>query len=226
MATDLDLVRGGLDALPLFPLPDGVLLPHELLPLHIFEPRYRALIADVLEHGRPLAVGRLAAGWEGDYEGRPAVEPVFGVGVVTRSELLPDGCYNVLLKGVLRVRLVRELPAHRAWREVQAEELVDEPADAAVLADGAESLRRMLLALCSARPGPAANALAHLATRAGAPAALADVVAAALFTDFERRKQVLESQDPAERLELARSVVAELLVDVAGSDDSSPRLRN
>lgn len=226
MAGELDIVRAGLDELPLFPLPTGVLLPYELLPLHVFEPRYREMVADVLARGRPLAIAQLAPGWEADYEGRPAIEPVFGVGLVTRSENLSDGRYNILVKGVLRVRLVRELPARRSYREVQVVELRDIQSDAQQLDERAESLRRMLFALCSTRPGPASNALAQLAAHAGAPGALADIVAAALFTDLDLRRQSLEALDPLVRLDLAQSAVAELLIDAGDDDATSPHLPN
>lgn len=226
MAGELDIVRAGLDELPLFPLPEGVLLPYELLPLHVFEPRYREMIADVLARGRPLAIAQLAPGWEEKYEERPAVEPVFGVGLVTRSESLPDGRYNILVKGVLRVRLVRELPPRRAYREVQVVELRDKQVDARSLDERAGSLRRMLFALCSTRPGPAANALAQLAARASSPGSLADIVAAALFTDYAVRRQALESLDPIVRLDLAQTAVAELLIDAGDGDAFSPLFRN
>lgn len=226
MAGELDIVRAGLDELPLFPLPTGVLLPYELLPLHVFEPRYRDMIADVLARGRPLAIAQLAPGWEGEYDGRPAIEPVFGAGLVTRSEILPDGRYNVLVKGVLRVRLVRELPARRTYREVQVVELRDMRSDEEALDARAESLRRMLFALCARRPGPASNALAQLAARAATPGSLADIVAAALFTDFDLRRQALESLDPIVRLDLAQTAVAELLIDAGDDDAPSTHFRN
>lgn len=224
MLTEFDQVRAALDDLPLFPLPEGVLLPYELLPLHLFEPRYREMIAHVLETGSPLGIGRLSPGWEADYEGRPAVEPVFGAGLITRSEKLPDGRYNILLKGVMRLRLERELPPTTPWRRVQAVELVDAPGDPTLLSERAESLRRMVFALCAARPGPAANALSLMVARLTTPGALADVVAAALFTELPLRLRLLETTDPAERLELAQAQVAELLVGTTEVD--GPRLLN
>lgn len=226
MLTEFDQVRAALDDLPLFPLPDGVLLPYELLPLHIFEPRYREMIAHVLETGSPLAVGRLAPGWEADYEGRPPVAPTFGAGVITRSEKLPDGRYNILLKGVLRLRLQRELPPTRPWRRVQAVELADTSGDPTLLTERTESLRRMVFALCSARPGPAANALSLMVARLTTPGALADVVAAALFTELPLRLQLLETADPSERLELTQAHVAELLVGTTDAEGGGRRLLN
>jgi Lon protease-like protein len=210
----LDLIRASLTALPIFPLPTAVLLPFELLPLHIFEPRYRQMISDVLEFGRPLIIAQLASGWEGGYEGRPPVDPICGVGIVSRHEQLEDGRYNILVRGIARVRIERELPTGKLYREVQAS-LLDDASTAVspeVLTEAMESLRRMLFALCAARPGPAASALAQLAARATTASALADIVAAAIFSDVDQWLRALKTLDAAERLVLAQGAIAELLV--------------
>lgn len=226
MTSERDIVQAGLGALPVFPLPGGVLLPYELVPFHVFEPRYVDMFEDVLARSRPVGVARLAAGWEGDYEGRPALEPLLGVGLVVRSERLPDGRFNVLLKGVLRAELIRELPGGQAFREFQAVPRLDAPSDLALAQSRAESLKRMLFGLCAGRPGAASSALAQLAAQAAGPGELADIVAAALFTDYETRVRALESEDPALRLELAQIAVAELLVGLEDNDPDGPRLVN
>jgi Lon protease-like protein len=77
--------------LPIFPLPNVVFFPHTLLPLHIFEPRYRKMLADCLAGERRLAVVLLRPGWEADYYGRPAVHSVAGAGEIIQSEMLPNG---------------------------------------------------------------------------------------------------------------------------------------
>jgi Lon protease-like protein len=221
---DLDTLRQSLDRLPIFPLPTAVLLPYEILPLHIFEPRYRELIEEVLKNERPLAIVQLAPGWEGAYEGRPAVEPICGVGYVTRHEKLGDGRYNILVRGLARVRIDREHDTGRSYREVEAHLIVDRHTDPVLLENASESLRRMLFALCSARPGPGASALAQLAAKAPSPAALADIVVAALVTDHPRRQRALVTDSVAERLELAQGAIAELLV--GGPAPTEARFRN
>lgn len=226
MTVETERMRASLDQLAIFPLPAAVLLPYEILPLHIFEPRYREMMADVLEGDRPIAIAQLAAGWEGGYEGRPPVEPLCGVGIVTRHERLDDGRYNVLIRGAARVQIERELPPRRLYREVRAR-LVDDShtkATPAEVMEAVESLQRMLFALCAARPGPAASALAQLAARAPDAGGLADIVAAALFTDFDRRKRALVTLDAVERLGIAQNAIAELLVGSAGGGEA--RYRN
>src|SRR5947209_4114241 len=87
------------EAVPLFPLPNVVLFPRAVLPLHIFEERYRAMMADALAGDRQVAMALLKPGWEKNYYARPAIEPVVCLGRILSHERLPDGCYNFLLQG-------------------------------------------------------------------------------------------------------------------------------
>jgi Lon protease-like protein len=96
------------DLLPLFPLPNVVLFPNVFLPLHIFEPRYRDMMADALGSDRLIGMVLLKPGWEHDYEGRPPVYPVGCSGVITHVERLADGRYNIVLRGIERFRIVEE----------------------------------------------------------------------------------------------------------------------
>lgn len=95
-------------AIPLFPLPNTVLFPNVFLPLHIFEPRYRAMVADALDGDRLIGMMLLKPGYEVEYEGRPAVYPIGCAGVITHTERLPDGCYNIVLRGLEKFRLTGE----------------------------------------------------------------------------------------------------------------------
>jgi ATP-dependent Lon protease len=105
----------------LFPLPNLVLFPHVMQPLHIFEPRYRRLLEDALADDRLVAMALLKPGWESDYEGRPALYPTGCLGRVTTYHRLEDGTYNLLLLGVERVRLLRELESNSPYREAEVE---------------------------------------------------------------------------------------------------------
>src|SRR5436190_11964798 len=117
----------------LFPLPNLVLFPHVVQPLHIFEPRYRQMTADALAGDRLIALVLLKPGWEEDYETRPAVHPVACLGRVVADQLLDDGRYNLLVRGLSRVRLLGEAPNGKLYRTAQAELLHNEPP--AVLAE-------------------------------------------------------------------------------------------
>ncbi|HEX7448611.1 MAG TPA: LON peptidase substrate-binding domain-containing protein [Pirellulales bacterium] len=103
----------------LFPLPNLVMFPHVLQPLHVFEPRYRELLADALEGDRMMAMAVLKPGWEADYEGRPAIHPVACLCRVVTHQALEDGRSNLLLVGLRRLGVVRELPPERPFREAE-----------------------------------------------------------------------------------------------------------
>src|SRR5215204_4472699 len=94
-----DSLPDSLDAIPLFPLPNVVLFPRAILPLHIFEERYRQMTKDVLAGDGRIAMALLKPGWEKDYYSRPQIEPVVCVGKIVSWEKLPDGKYNFLLQG-------------------------------------------------------------------------------------------------------------------------------
>ncbi len=112
--------------IPLFPLPGVVLLPGTILPLHIFEPRYRAMVADALEGNRMIGMAMLKPGWE-SAEASPAVHEVGGAGEIIESEQLEDGRYNILLEGRFRYRILKEeLPA-APYRTASVEEIASIP---------------------------------------------------------------------------------------------------
>src|SRR3954467_13436039 len=94
-------------AVPLFPLPSIVLFPRAVLPLHVFEERYKAMTDRALNGDRRIAMALLKSGWEKSYYWRPAIEPVVCVGTILTHEKLPDGKYNFLLQGSSRARVGR-----------------------------------------------------------------------------------------------------------------------
>ena len=94
--------------IPIFPLPNVVLFPSTLLPLHIFEPRYRAMVEDALDGERLIGMVMLRPGWEPDYEGAPRVYPVGCAGFITHAEPLADGRYNIILRGTQKFRIDEE----------------------------------------------------------------------------------------------------------------------
>ena len=125
------------ELLPLFPLPNVVLFPNVFLPLHIFEPRYRRMVADALDSDRMIGMVLLKPGWEHDYDRQP---PVYAIGcssVITHVERLDDGRFNIVLRGVERFRILTE-NHERDYRRA----LVETVADGALAADDRASLRR------------------------------------------------------------------------------------
>jgi Lon protease-like protein len=127
--------------IPLFPLPDVVLFPHVALPLHVFEPRYRKMVADAMAGDRVIGMTLLRPGWEPDYEGRPALYERGCAGRIEHHEGLPDGRSNIVLRGITRFRIVSE-HAGQPYRLATVTPLGDAPGEEAEL----EAARRDLMA--------------------------------------------------------------------------------
>lgn len=104
----------------LFPLPNLAMFPFSLQPLHIFEPRYRALVEEALQTDRLIAMALLKPGWETEYEGRPPIFPVGCLGRIASHQRFDDGRFNLLLVGLRRVAFERELPPVKPFREAEA----------------------------------------------------------------------------------------------------------
>ncbi len=115
----------------LFPLPNLVMFPQVMQPLHIFEPRYRNLLEDAMAGDQLITMATLAPGWEDDYEGRPELAPVGCLGRIAAHHRQEGGQYNVLVAGLSRVKILAELPPKRAYREARVEVFADQyPLDA------------------------------------------------------------------------------------------------
>ena len=120
------------DWLPVFPLPGVVFFPRTVLPLHVFEPRYRQMVQDVADGPRLIAVSLLAPGWEEDYKGSPPFHEIGTVGRIEDLRATEDGRYNLRLVGLHRVRLgevVQEKPYRRVRFTMLKDQEVDENAE-------------------------------------------------------------------------------------------------
>ncbi len=196
--------------LPIFPLPQVTLFPGAVLPLHVFEPRYREMVEAALAGRRVLALARLQPGFEGDYEGRPPVFDVCGLGQIESCSERGDGRFDLSLRGVARVRIVAELPPERAFRQVQAQLLKDALPAPALVAAWQAKLRALWVRLAPHVPEPVRD-LKALTRGADDAAAFSDRLAATLVADPEASQELLEELDPAERLRLLTARVQELV---------------
>ncbi len=109
------------DIVPVFPLPNVILFPGVQLPLHIFEPRYRAMVRDVMEAEPPLiGMALLRGDWQEQYEGNPQLFPIGCVGKMVKTVPLPDGRFNILLQGVREYRIQEEFH-DKSYRRARVE---------------------------------------------------------------------------------------------------------
>lgn len=240
--------------MPIFPLPYAALMPHAMLPLHIFEPRYRKLVREVLDGPGQIALAVMDFSrplLEDDAEalanspGSPAafdpstvpvrLKPAVCVGQLVQHHTFPDGRYNIILHGVCRARIVRELPGieQRLYRLAMlepvglTEEAAAERAEQAELAlqmqlasndpkprRGLADRRQRLLRLMrqtSLRDLSEAEAVAkHLEDDAIPTSAILELVSIALIDDRELRYRLLAEGDVNQRAELIESQLAEL----------------
>ena len=111
--------------IPIFPLDDVMLFPHATRPLHIFEPRYRDMVTDALEGNRLIGMVLLEPGHEAEYEGRPPIFPVGCAGLIAGVEELPDGRFNIVLRGLTKFRVTGE-DQSRSYRLAHVEAIREE----------------------------------------------------------------------------------------------------
>ncbi len=201
--------------LPIFPLPGLTFFPHTLLPLHIFEARYRAMVSDCLARDRRLAVVGLTPGYEAAYDGKPAVYAVAGAGEIIQWERLATGRFNILLRGDCRIRIHAELPTDTLYRVVRASVLDDEiPEGSDPLARETQRVMRACLELLKAQGqlSPQVEAALRSAT---SPGVVADQIASAIIPDPGLRQELLETPDVRRRLERLAAALDDMLRQVS-----------
>jgi Lon protease-like protein len=186
-------------------LPNVVLLPRAILPLHIFEERYRRMMADTLAGSKQIAMALLKPGWQNNYHGRPAIEPVVCVGRILQHERLPDGCYNLLLQGIARATVTHEHDDD-AFRQADLERLPESEVMEIDLADH----RRRLQRLFTDNRVALSDLSTHLAKLFDSPVTtpdLVDVLSFALITDVHQKQSLLAEPDILKRVDRAMSLL-------------------
>ncbi len=175
----------------IFPLQDVVLFPNSTSPLHIFEPRYRAMVADALEGDSIIGMVLLEPGHEAEYEGRPPIFAVGCAGVIIQAVELPDGRYNIVLAGRVKFRVLSE-DASRPYRLAEVEALPEalEESDRPLLAERRQQLERALLAAFPGMQLPPSDL---------SDVELVDGLSVALPLEPAHRQELLEADGPIER---------------------------
>jgi Lon protease-like protein len=184
----------------LFPLPNLVLFPHVMQPLHIFEPRYRQMTADALAGDRLIAMVLPTPGWEQDYGAAPALHSIACLGRIVAEQKLEDGRFNILLRGLARIRIVEELAGTKLYRQARAELIAETDVDDE---DVASSWRQTLIDKAPAwfpHQGEVAEQFGKLLQGDLPLGALCDIMAYALPLDAEFKQSLLEELSVAARL--------------------------
>ncbi len=207
-------LQAACEAMPLFPLPGAVFLPHTLLPLHVFENRYRELVADTLAAEGYVAVPRLRPGWESNYEGNPRLFSVAGFGRIIRHQALPDGRSNVVILGLGRILIEGELPTDTAYRIGHGRMLRDHIslAGPTALAAQADRLRVIAGQALATRPR-AAERVVRLIEHQAEPIRFINAVAHMVLPDVEARQHFLELDQVDARVEALEELLAGTILE-------------
>src|ERR671923_1009066 len=183
--------------LPIFPLPNVLLFPNMVLPLHIFEDRYKRMVADCLQGDRLLGLFLLQHGWE--QEGAsPTPYEVGGMGRITRAVRYPNGSMDILLSGLARVRVLRYVQ-HKPYLTAEVEMWPDEPDDS----EGVEALTRRMVGLFErfviAKAGQGHELLTGLKLLAS-PIDLLHLVVTNMPLDVHQKQEILNLRPIDERI--------------------------
>jgi len=196
--------------LPVFPLPDVVFFPGTVLPLHVFETRYRAMVKDALAADGTIAVALLQPGWDRRYAGNPEYFPVATAGRMEEIETTPDGRYYFKLAGSVRVRLgevVRDAP----YRLVRAEEIPERPVDESDPRIRRAKLDLLATQVCLVRELTGNDAPRLVLDERMSFAAAVNAACASLPAEAATRQALLELDDLTERHRRATEIFEEIL---------------
>jgi uncharacterized protein len=194
--------------MPLFPLDAAVLLPQQVLPLHIFEERYRQMVGRALDGPGQIAMGVFRGQrWKQEYHGRPPVRPAVCVGQIIQHEQLPDGRYNVILQGICRARVVEELPPEEGilFRRAMLQPIGVGEADSDALEELRDWLGEALADSPLARMTAAETVLGYVQNEEIPTQALLELVSFTMTSGGEFRYRMLAEGDAARRADLLRA---------------------
>lgn len=199
-----------LDRVPIFPLPEAVLFPATLLPLHVFEPRYLDLVDAVLASDEQyLGIVQLTGDWRHEYQGRPPIRSLFGLGRVVNHETTDGGRRNILVHGLARATILEELPPDERFRTVRCQ-VVAGTARTGEIALKMATVRQLAASWLAAVPGLDMKQAESLFDPEAPPAQVMDAIASALPLGGEVRQALLEAQDLESRADQLVSALVEL----------------
>jgi Lon protease-like protein len=215
MSEASDKVRG-LEHLPIFPLP-LVLLPNELLPLHIFEPRYRQMLSDVQEGRSMFGITWFDA--EEGFEVKPEPGTVGCVAEVREAQTLPDERSNILTIGLIRYRLLEYVDIGAPYLTAEVAFFEDEPEDETQLQAVADEVFELFERVAKAAFKLSGNRGQFPEIQRTGPESLSFLVTAAFNLENELKYQLLEMTRTSERLEKLRGILVQAVDQMEASAD-------
>lgn len=185
------------DPLPIFPLPNVVLMPNASLPLYIFEERYKEMVRDCLAGEPYLSVALLQKGWE-KQPGTPRPYPVAGFGRIARAVRRPNDCMDIVIQGMGRIEML-DFHDDRAYLCASVRTLSPAPADQAPITQQAEAMRQQFFELLD-RKGVAAEQLRTQLKLLASPIDMVFFIASHLPLDPHAQQEVLQTLSVEEQI--------------------------
>ena len=216
------------EELPIFPLSNVVLFPRLATPLHLFEPRYRQMARDALAGDRRIGMVVVRPDFADDMPGDPPIYPVGCVGSVTESQQLPDGRYNLTLRGEYRFRVLEEVlrPEQQLYRTARVAALPETYDDAdreRVARLRASVIESVGVIVRETQPERAASLASDLFTGVD-DATLVNLLSNALALPVEEKQSLLEADSIPERYARLATVLSFQRVEIRVGDDGSGEL--
>ena len=210
--------------MPVFPLPDAVLLPHAIQPLHIFEPRYRQMIDHCLDGSGQIAIAAFASkDRRDDGNAPPSLRPAVCVGQIVQHEALEDGRHDILLQGICRAQIVRmiEPENERAYRQADLAPLEALDAQPPAMTDIRKQLRKMLTSPRLSRLRYVETVIAWFDREDVSTHALLEFIGFALLNDSELKYRLLAEANPVRRAGILKDELASI-DDLVGRAQRQP----
>lgn len=212
--------------IPVFPLDTAALLPHQVIPLQFFEPRYIQMMDHIVDGAGQIAVAVFKGDrWKQEYHGRPPIRPYVCIGQVLQHEKRPDGRYNVLLQGVCRARIVQELPAEEGllYRQAMLEPVGLEQPDDERLSDFRARLEERFTEGPLTRLEAAESLSKYIRGDETPTSVIVEILSFSLVSDAETRYKLLAEPDAQVRAELLDQELSHIAKLIRLADHQRPQ---
>jgi len=193
--------------MPIFPLSNAVLMPQQVIPLHIFEPRYTQMVASALDSAGQIAIALFEGdAWQTNYHGRPPVRPAVCIGQIVQHERRQGGTYDILIQGVCRARIIRELEpqAGLLYRQAMLRPTEDSQPDERLLRPIRDWIELELEEGELSRFEAAGDLLGYIRDESVPTAALLELISFTILDDSELRYTLLDEPSTSTRATLVR----------------------
>lgn len=206
----------GIEHIPIFPIP-LVLLPYEMLPLHIFEPRYQQMLKDIELRRNMFGINFFEA--QSEFETRPATGSIGCVAMIRESQTMPDGRSNLLTFGLVRYEILDYVDIGTPYAAAEVRFFEDEPEDAAILTPIADEVHELFERVAQAAFKLSGSRGIYPEVPTAQPEQLSFLVAASFTLDNEIKSQLLAMTSTSERLEQLKDLLTQAVTQMESNAD-------